>query len=50
MQHRAIPLPIAVLGHILYINGNYFIGWRPQWRNIEFAERDVKITILSQST
>ena len=38
-QHRAIPLPIAVWGHILYINSNYFIGWRPQWRNIEFDER-----------
>ena len=50
MQHRAIPLPIAVLGHILYIKSNYFIGWRPQWRNIEFDERDFKIKILSQST
>lgn len=49
MQHRAIPLPIAVLGHILYIKSNYFIGWRPQWRNIEFDERDFKIKILSQS-
>lgn len=49
MQHRAIPLPIAVLGHILYIKSNYFIGWRPQWRNTEFDERDFKIKILSQS-
>lgn len=49
MQHRAIPLPIAVLGHILYIKSNYFIGWRPQWRNIEFDERDFKIKLLSQS-
>lgn len=49
MQPKAIPLPIAVLGHILYINNNYFIGWKPQWRNIEFDERDFKIKILSQS-
>lgn len=49
MQPKAIPLPIAVLGHILYINNNYFIGWRPQWRNIAFDERDFKIKILSQS-
>lgn len=49
MQHRAIPLPIAVLGRILYIKSNYFIGWGPQWRNIGFDERDFKIKILSPS-